>query len=571
MRFQSRRSTASATVARATGQLRCLLQAPPILPLVCAALCLGGNPSSGLGRDPLAEDPFEAEREPNAEGKLLVVSIRGEITPSLVSSTRTEVEASLANHEDIRFVVFELDTPGGAIDASRELANFIFRLKRVRTIAWVPPDRNAYSGGTMIALAAQDIVMGTNSHIGDVIPVAQESRNRIVELPEKVQSPIRSLLRSYASARDYPTILIDAMVSKDHPDILAADFADSEIGTANEVIKTRYLTRSDYDNLTREKKTTLQRGELRTVLENGKVLTVDAKLAKEYGFARAIADDIHELQVELRIEVAEVIDASSSPLKANSPTAQSFVNFCNRPFVRFLLIAGGLLGVFLEFQIFGAALPGIFGLLCFVVFFGTSLFPVSGTLVASATVWEVLVFPLGLALVAVEFFLPGVAIFALSGGALCLTSLILAMVPPDGGVAGETTVRQAITVLIFGFGAGAIGFAVLLRSLPRSRLLARRGLVSRASIDGVSTANSALEAQARDSQFVGQEGVAVTPLHPAGKVELDTGPLVDVVTSGDYVARGNRVRIVEVRGGRTVVTPTIAPAGGEANSDVQAS
>ena len=565
MRFNAERSTTERQRARRRRHVR-------LLPLLCWALAVAPVcPTADAQDDPLEQQRAASDREVSDRGKLLVVQVQGEITGTLAATTRAEVESWLKKEPTIEFVVFELDTPGGEVVASAELARFVADLKGVRTVAWIPPHKFALSGGTMIALAAQDLVMGFDSRIGAVAPVQQTSPWSFEELGEKQQSYVRSILTGHAMARGYPTILTDAMVSKNHPDILAVDFAVSGIGTPAEKTRTTFLTRSDYDNLTAEKRTTLQRGELRTVLREGKILTIETTLAREYGFARAIADDIYGLRLELKIDIADanVINASSGPLKATSPGAQRLVNFCNQPFVRFVLIAGGLLGIFVEFQMFGAAIPGVIGLLCFSLFFGTSLFPISGTVAPSATVWEVLVFPLGLALIAVEFFLPGVAVFALSGAALCLTSMVLAMVPPEGGAAGQMTIQEAITVLIYGFGVGCIGFLLLLRWLPRSRLLARRGMVSHAAIEGVPTADSSLEAQARDSWRLGKEGVAVTPLHPAGKVRLDDGTLLDVVTSGDYVVRGGRVRVVDIGSGRTIVAP-LATSGDEAHTETQA-
>ena len=54
--------------------------------------------------------------------------------------------------------------------------------------------------------------------------------------------------------------------------------------------------------------------------------------------------------------------------------------------------------------------------------------------------------------------------------------------------------------------------------------------------------------------LVGIEGVAVTPLRPAGMAEL-AGRRVDVVTDGVFVEKGRAVRVVAVEGARVVVAP----------------
>lgn len=50
----------------------------------------------------------------------------------------------------------------------------------------------------------------------------------------------------------------------------------------------------------------------------------------------------------------------------------------------------------------------------------------------------------------------------------------------------------------------------------------------------------------------GKEGVAVTPLRPAGLARID-GKRVDVVATGTFIDRDSRIRVVETSGNRVVV------------------
>ncbi|MBI4585768.1 MAG: hypothetical protein HY717_17290 [Planctomycetes bacterium] len=56
----------------------------------------------------------------------------------------------------------------------------------------------------------------------------------------------------------------------------------------------------------------------------------------------------------------------------------------------------------------------------------------------------------------------------------------------------------------------------------------------------------------RTEGLLGKEGVALTPLRPAG-VALIQGKRVDVVTIGDFVEKDIPVRVVEISGNRVVV------------------
>jgi membrane-bound serine protease (ClpP class) len=53
-------------------------------------------------------------------------------------------------------------------------------------------------------------------------------------------------------------------------------------------------------------------------------------------------------------------------------------------------------------------------------------------------------------------------------------------------------------------------------------------------------------------RFLGNEGEALTPLRPAGKAIFGEH-ILDVVTEGDFIERGTRVKVITIEGGRVVV------------------
>jgi membrane-bound serine protease (ClpP class) len=537
---------------------------PPAAVLAAGIIfALGLSPPPSVSQ----EDPLAAGREAERQPKVLVVKVNDIITEPFGKSIEREVRRWREEERGIEFVVFQLETPGGERETTRELADFIFRdLKGLRTLAFVPPGKYAYSAGTLVALACNSIVMGENSHIGAVAPIRMVNpfRGEWEELGEKFQAPIRAELATYARERGYPTILTDAMVSKDHADILRVEFKVADRAGNELVVTPRFLSRSEYENLAPEEKVRLagERGNVRTVLPAGQLLVMDEKTARDTGFVKHFAEDIPDLLLKEGIAVGpeNIIDSSAGALKSHYPRGQEVVNFLNHSFVRFLLLLTGFLCILIEVKMLGTLIPGLMGLACFVVFFAASMFPVSGSIAATATVWEALLFLLGMVMVAMEFLAPGMVIFALSGAALCIVSLVLAMLPPAGsGEGGETTVTSAILTLVYGFGLGGVAFLFLLKYLPSSSLLARRGLVSHAAIEGVPTAASALEAQARAVEIINATGVVVSALRPAGKVELENGRLLDVVAEGEFIPRGERVRVVACEGARVLVVRADPP------------
>jgi len=81
------------------------------------------------------------------------------------------------------------------------------------------------------------------------------------------------------------------------------------------------------------------------------------------------------------------------------------------------------------------------------------------------------------------------------------------------------------------------------------KLLPRSPLVLSRTLDGEKPRGPAVES---DQELVGKEGVAETDLRPAGKARID-GRRVDVLTAGEYVEPGTRVKVIRVEGARVFV------------------
>lgn len=143
-------------------------------------------------------------------------------------------------------------------------------------------------------------------------------------------------------------------------------------------------------------------------------------------------------------------------------------------------------------------------------------------------------FVAGLILVAAEVFLPG-AILGIIGG-LCFVASV-ALVFAHHGAAAGLAATFAVVVL------GAVGFMLWLYLFPRS-FVGRRIILRRS--ENISPA----PAVRRD--LLGAEGVALTPLRPAGTARLD-GKRIDVSTDGEFLAEGEKVVVVAADGMRTVV------------------
>ena len=154
---------------------------------------------------------------------------------------------------------------------------------------------------------------------------------------------------------------------------------------------------------------------------------------------------------------------------------------------------------------------------------------------------EAILLVLGLLLLVAEMFMPGFGIAGGTGIVLIAIGIILTARTPL-----EAFIMFLVLVLLV---TGVI--LLLLRS-------AKKGQIARKLILHQSATKEKGFVAAKDhSQLVGQTGVSVTPLRPAG-IGLFGESRLDVVTEGGFVDKGVPIQIIQVHGNRIVVIPTEA-------------
>lgn len=142
----------------------------------------------------------------------------------------------------------------------------------------------------------------------------------------------------------------------------------------------------------------------------------------------------------------------------------------------------------------------------------------------------------GFLLVFVEVFLPG-GVLGVLGGLLVLAGIVCGFAfqgPAWGGV-----------LLVASGSLGLVGFWLWIKLFPKTPM-GRRLMLDKDGHDWKST-------DASHRLLHGKEGVAHTTLRPAGTALIE-GTRVDVVTRGEMLTAGTRVRVVAVEGNRVVVT-----------------
>lgn len=451
-----------------------------------------------------------------------ILKLEGEIGQVEYEGVRRHIEQ--ARSDGVEVFILELDTPGGVLKPSMDLGDFIFRQDEVDVIAYV--HNQAFSGGTMIALACEAIYIdATMGKMGDVAPVDMTGRIG----GEKVQSVVRETMLSYARARGYPEALVKAMVTKELEVFRIQTVEDPEGAFS-------YVTGQELDTWAPERRQSIVTKEL--VVPAGELLTMSAERAVKLGFARKAVRSPQELYDVLEIDPARVERVYLS-------TSEHVLYFLNA--LSPLLIIAGLVLIFMELAHPGFGLPGILGVSCFALFF---LVKVS---LQYAHLLEILLFAAGVVLLLLEVFvIPGFGIAGVSGLVLIFVALVLSLQQFGWPrTPSETAAFRINLVKVMGsLVASGVGISLIVRLMPSMPGLRR--VVNSYTLAEARVGEMQERRTPGVADMVGKVGVALTALRPAGRAEFDD-KLLDVVTEGEFIDKGEPVRIQQVRGNRIVV------------------
>ena len=156
-------------------------------------------------------DQEHAEPEPARFQKGVIIRFEGMITPIIEQFFYRQLAAAERAGADL--VIVEIDSPGGLVDPSFQIAQKLRYVDWAQTVAFVP--RKALSGAAVVALGCDQIYMHPDALLGNVgvMTIGRDSLFRYAE--EKIRTDVAIQLRDLAEASDRPPALAEAMVNMD--------------------------------------------------------------------------------------------------------------------------------------------------------------------------------------------------------------------------------------------------------------------------------------------------------------------------------------------------------------------
>ncbi|MDR2792012.1 MAG: nodulation protein NfeD [Tannerellaceae bacterium] len=430
----------------------------------------------------------------SAEAKDLVyvIDIKKDISPT----TQLYLSGGLAEarRQNAAAVILHLNTYGGLLDAADSMRTAIL-YSPIPVYAFI--DNNAASAGALISVACKAIYMRKGAGIG----AASVVDNKGEILPDKYQSYMRAMMRATSEAHGRDSSgrwLRDPLIAEAMVD---------------------------------------ERTVVPGLVDSGRVLTLTAEEAIQWHFCEGIAETKEEV-------VERYLGLEDYELQTYSPSwYDDLKGFLLNPALQSILILIIIGGIYFELQTPGMGFPSMAALAAAVCYFAPLY------LDGLAANWEILLFIVGLLLIAVELFvIPGTFLPGLAGILCIVTGLTTSLLDNDNfdfdGVTTPDTSRAAMTVLL-GLGGG-----FLLMLWLSHRIGQGRGAFRRIALD---TEIDTTVAEVAPEHLKGRSGTAATSLRPSGKVIIDD-QYYDAISESGFIESGAPVEVTHTENTQLYVT-----------------
>ena len=466
-----------------------------------------------------------------------------------------------AKENNAKAVIFEIDTPGGSVKTAYEYASILAKSK-VPVIAYVNP--HGISAGMIIALAADRIAIDPAGIIGDampiqmtsggIIPIIDQERKHDRENQDKEDEKEKKE-EVKKDEKDEKKVKKEKKKTK-NPDKVVIEKMEKELKRLKDRLKKKKYKSTDKDLASQKfltvffkkleayaekndrparvvramadpyQKLTLKRDGI----DHSKIspLTLSAKEAKKLKVVDYICDSREELLDKLGLGNCRVEVIKKSAV-------DQLVSFLTYPAIAGILIALGLVGIYVEIKTPGFGVPGVLGVTALTLFF-------LGHMGSGASEWgPIVIFFVGLVLLALEIFvIPGFGIVGLLGITCIVISFFAAFGFKNFAVASHTVAYSLL---------GALVTIILLTVyvLPKSSIFKwiRLDTVQKRGEGCMSHKEVSLD-------LLHQTGIAHTTLRPVGSIMINE-KIYEATTQGAFIEKGENIEVIEATPMKIVV------------------
>lgn len=408
-----------------------------------------------------------------------------------------------ANDLHANAVILHMNTYGGAVLFADSIRTSILNNK-IPVFVFI--DNNAASAGALIAIACDSIYMRKGANIG-AATVVNESGEK---MPDKYQSYMRATIRATAEAHGMDTVVVNG----------------------RQVIKWRRdpkIAEAMVD----------ERVAIPGIVDSLSILTFTADEAVKYGYCEGIADNIDEV-------ITKYLHYPEYTLHEYKATAYDEVKgFLLNPVFQAILIMLIIGGIYFELQSPGIGFPTVIAVAATVLYF-TPLY-IDGL----ARNWEIIIFVVGMLLIALEIFvIPGFGVAGIGGIICVLTGLTLGLINNVDFDFSGVSAKEVGTASLKVFSGLVAGVAVI---IYMSKKIGSKGIFGKLALKtSEDVSEGYISVPMEPGGLIGRDGIAKTVLRPSGKVIID-GEIYDAVSDLGFIEKDAKVRVVKYETGQVYV------------------
>ena len=175
----------------------------------------------------------------HAKSTVTLADLHGTVGVQLEEFTKNVIAQSETRGDSL--IIFELDTPGGLVEAMRGIVQAILASK-VPVALWIPPGGRAASAGAFIVQAAHIAAMSPGTNIGAAHPVTAGGKDIGDDtMTSKVMNDLKAQMRSVVQLRgrnqQIAEQMIDDSISLTATEALKAGAIDLIAADVNSLIK----------------------------------------------------------------------------------------------------------------------------------------------------------------------------------------------------------------------------------------------------------------------------------------------------------------------------------------------
>ena len=420
------------------------------------------------------------------------INIKQEIGP--VTWQYLQNGLHLAEKEKADYILIDMNTYGGNVLEADSMRTAILNSK---IPVYVFINNNAASAGALIAIACDKIFMRNSANIGAATVVDALGD----KAPDKYQSYMRSLIRSTAESHGKDTII---SLNNDTTYKWKRDPRIAEAMVDERVI-------------------------IPILTDSTKVLTLTANEAQSVGYCDGIAENISEV-------IVKHLNIENYDIQTYNPTIFDYIkNFLTNGIVQSILIMIIIGGIYIELKTPGVGLPIAMAITAALLYF-TPLY-----MDGYAQNWEIIIFVIGLILIAFEIFvIPGFGVAGISGIILTVAGLFLSLVGnvdfDFSGVSSDQTLKSFITVIV----GILMSFILIIALISR---IGKEGSLFR-NIALTTDQEGFISVPEEQKLMIGKTGHTATVLRPSGKVIID-GTYYDAVANQGFIESGKNIKVIK--------------------------